>query len=81
MKKVKDQTYPIKKIKRFLLWSVTSVAPPTNNFQGNNPKTINICFVSQITPHCIFRCHISTAITQNYAQLFHQAYFNVLPLF
>ena len=40
------QNYPIKKIGAFFFWPISSVASSTDNFQGNNSKTVNICFVS-----------------------------------
>jgi len=63
--KINKSFYPIKKINSVLLCSMTSIALPTDNFQGNDSKTVDICFVRQITPHCIFRCHIPAAKITN----------------
>jgi hypothetical protein len=53
-------SYPVKKREAFLLRMANAVVVSTNNFQYNNSKTINICFVCQITMHGILRSHVST---------------------
>ena len=67
--KINKSFYLIKKINSVLLCSMTSIALPTDNFQGNDSKIVDICFVSQITPHCIFRSHIPAAKITNIKQL------------
>ena len=55
-KEKQEKTKYVGKVKRpegfqyQLAWHVVIVVLPTNNFQSNNPKTVNICFVSQVTP-------------------------------
>jgi len=56
----KNISYPIKKREAFLLRMANSVVVSAYNFQYNNSKTINICFVCQITMHSILRSHVST---------------------
>ena len=70
--KFKLVSYPIQKAGKLILTLVTNIVLPTNNFQSQNFKTVNICLVGQISPHCIFWCHVSTAhwfLVQNMQKL------------